>query len=74
MTMTETINRINALYHKSQEEGLTAAEKEEQKALRAEYIQSVKGNLRGQLNNMNIQNEDGSVVNLGEIYGNKRTH
>ena len=33
---------------------------------RQEYINSVKANLRSQLNNINIQNEDGSVINLGK--------
>lgn len=74
MTMEETINRINELYHKSQKEGLSDAEKAEQKELRAVYIQSVRANLRGQLNHVNIQNEDGTIENLGEKYGNKGTH
>ena len=46
-----TIARINELYHKSQKEGLTPEEKEEQAALRKEYIASVKRNLKGQLDN-----------------------
>lgn len=74
MTMQETIDRINALYHKSQNEGLTDEEKEEQKELRQKYILNVRRNLRGQLNNIDIQNEDGSVTNLGEKYGNKKLH
>ena len=74
MTMQETIDRINALYHKSQNEGLTEEEKEEQKELRQKYILNVRRNLRGQLNNIDIQNEDGSVTNLGEKYGNKKLH
>lgn len=74
MTMQETIDRINALYHKSQNEGLTETEKEEQKNLRQKYILNVRRNLRGQLNNIDIQNEDGSVTNLGEKYGNKKLH
>ena len=50
-------------------------EKEEQKKLRAEYIASVRMNLRTQLDNINIQEEDGSIVNLGEKYGKKKkTH
>ena len=36
MTMDEKIARINELYHKSKAEGLTEAEKAEQKALRAD--------------------------------------
>ncbi len=66
MTMDEKIKRINELYHKSQAEGLSAEEKDEQARLRKEYINSVKVNLRSQLNNINIQNEDGSVTNLGK--------
>lgn len=66
MTMDEKIMRINELYHKSQAEGLSAEEKDEQARLRKEYINSVKVNLRSQLNNINIQNEDGSITNLGK--------
>lgn len=66
MTMDEKIKRINELYHKSQAEGLSAEEKDEQARLRREYINSVKVNLRSQLNNINIQNEDGSITNLGK--------
>ena len=60
------IDRINELYHKSQAEVLSAEEKDEQARLRKEYINSVKVNLRSQLNNINIQNEDGSITNLGK--------
>ena len=73
MNMEETIQRINELYHKSKTpEGLTAQEKEEQMRLRGVYIEAVRKNLRGQLNNINIQNEDGTIENLGEKYGNKK--
>ncbi len=71
MNMDEKIKRINELYHKSKAEGLTAQEKGEQARLRQDYINSVRGNLRAQLNNINIQNEDGSVVNLGEKHAGK---
>lgn len=66
------IARINALAHKSKAEGLTGEEKKEQAALRQEFIAAVRGNLRAQLNNINIQEEDGSITNLGEKYGNKK--
>ncbi len=72
MTMEQRIARINELYHKSQKEGLTAKEKEEQARLRREYIESVRGNLRAQLDNINIEQPDGTIVNLGEKYGKKR--
>ncbi len=61
MTMDETIKRINELYHKSQNEGLTEEEKAQQQELRRKYIESVRGNLRGQLENMSIQRPDGSI-------------
>ncbi|MBQ6995003.1 MAG: DUF896 domain-containing protein [Lachnospiraceae bacterium] len=72
--MDERIARINELYHKSQAEGLTEEEKTEQAKLRAEYIASVRGNLRAQLDSVTIQNPDGTLVNLGEKFGNKKTH
>ena len=61
MTLEETIQRINELYHKSQKEGLSEEEKQEQKQLRQVYIDSVKNNLRGQLENMEIERPDGPI-------------
>lgn len=72
MNWDEKIKRINALYHKSQETGLNDEEKIEQAKLRAEYVANVRANLRGQLDNMSIQEADGSITNLGEKFG-KRT-
>jgi len=66
-----TIDRINELYHKSKKEGLTEEEKEEQKVLRQEYVDSFRSNLKDQLDRIDIREEDGSVTNLGEKYGNK---
>ncbi|MBP5384923.1 MAG: DUF896 domain-containing protein [Lachnospiraceae bacterium] len=71
MNMEERIARINALYHKSQKEGLTDQEKMEQQILRQEYIQSIRSSLKAQLDNIDIENEDGSITNLGEKYGKK---
>ena len=69
----EKIERINALYRKSKAAGLTEEEKKEQDLLRKEYIASVKSNLRSQLNNIDVINEQGKVENLGVKYGNKGT-
>ena len=74
MNMDERIARINELYHKSQAEGLTEEEKAEQAKLRAEYIASVRGNLRAQLDNISIQNPDGTITELGKKFGNKTSH
>ncbi len=65
------IDRINELYHKSKGEGLTPEEAAEQKKLRQDYIQAIRRNMRGSLDNISIKNEDGSITNLGEKYGNK---
>lgn len=69
MITQEMIDRINVLYHKSQAEGLTEDEKEEQKNLRKEYIASVKANMRGSLNTITIKEEDGTLTDLGKKYG-----
>lgn len=71
MNMDERIARINELYHKSQAEGLTEEEKEEQTRLRKEYVASVRNNLKSQLDNIIIEKTDGSVVDLGKKYGGK---
>lgn len=60
------LERINALYRKSKNEGLTEAEKAEQAKLRQEYIQNVRNNLRGTLNNISIVNPDGSITELAK--------
>ena len=67
----EKIARINELYKKSKAEGLTEEEAKEQHALRQEYLDSVRKNLRSQLNNIDVKEADGTIVNLGENYGKK---
>lgn len=66
----EKIDRINALYHKSKAEGLSEEEKAEQAALRKEYIEAIRHNMRANLNNISIQEKDGTVTDLGKKYGN----
>ena len=63
------IDRINELYRKSKTQGLTDAEKAEQQSLRQEYIALIRRNLRGQLDNIDMKEKDGTIVNLGEKYG-----
>ncbi len=69
MITEKDIARINELYHKSKSEGLTEPEKQEQAKLRRAYIDAIKGNVRAQLNNIDIIDENGNVENLGEKYG-----
>ena len=68
MDFEQKIKRINELYHKSQQEGLTDEEKQEQAKLRAEYVANVRANLKSQLDNVSIQEVDGSITNLGEKF------
>ena len=64
MTMDEKIARINALAKKSREGGLTDEERAEQAALRQEYVNSVLGDLRNQLNNTYVMDEKGNKTKL----------
>lgn len=56
------IERINFLAKKAKTEGLTDEEKAEQAKLRREYIDSVTGNLRAQLENVYIVDEKGNKM------------
>ena len=71
MITDKKLARINELARKAKAEGLTSAETKERDVRRREYIEAVRANLRGQLNNINIQELDGSITNLGEKYGKK---
>ena len=71
MMDNEKIDRINTLAHKAKSVGLTEEEKAEQAELRQEYLAAVRNNLRAQLNNIDIKEKDGTIVNLGEKYGAK---
>lgn len=62
--MAIDIARINELARKAKTEGLTEEEKAEQAKLRREYIDSVVGNLRAQLDNTYVKKESGEVVRL----------
>ena len=70
----QKIARINELYRKSKAEGLTDTEKMEQKILRQEYLDSVRRSLRSQLNQIDIEEKDGSITHLGAKYGTKKGH
>ena len=54
MNMDERIKRINELYHKS--------------ILRQEYVDSIKRNMKAQLDNIEIVRPDGSVEKLKPSY------
>ena len=60
MNMNEIIARINELAHKAKAQGLTPEELAERDKLRRIYIDSVKANLVGQLENTYILRPDGT--------------
>lgn len=59
MNMDEVIARINELARKAKAEGLTEEELTERDKLRRIYIDSVKANLVGQLENTYVVGPDG---------------
>ena len=67
----EKIARINELYRKSKAEGLTESERKEQALLREQFVADFRRDLRSQLDNIDIQNPDGTIENLGEKYSKK---
>ena len=60
MNMNEVITRINELAKKAKESTLTAEELAERDKLRRIYIDSVKANLVGELENTYILQPDGT--------------
>ena len=60
----EQVERINALARKSRSDGLSNEEKEEQFALRKQYIEEFKSNLLQTLDNTYIQEPDGTKHKL----------
>ena len=60
MNMNEVIARINELAKKAKESTLTPEELQERDKLRRIYIDSVKANLVGQLENTYILQPDGT--------------
>ncbi len=58
----QKIARINYLARKSKEQGLTDSEKIEQTILRNEYRAAVVGNLKSQLDRVEIREPDGSIT------------
>lgn len=64
MNMNEVIARINELAKKAKTEALTPEELAERDKLRRIYIDSVKANLVGQLENTYIVEQDGSKTKL----------
>ena len=60
MDIDKAIGRINFLYKKSKNEGLTEGEQLEQKELRVYYVGLVKNNLKAQLDTKVMPKTNGS--------------
>ena len=54
MEMNEMIERINELAHKKKKEGLTPEELAEQKELYKRYLATIRGQLKAQLDNIEV--------------------
>ena len=66
MNMNDVIARINELAKKAKTEGLTPEELTERDKLRRIYIDSVKANLIGQLDNTYIVDQKGNKTPLSK--------
>ncbi len=62
--MDKHIKRINELYAKSQNEGLTEEEKTEQAELRKKYIQSFRQGVVNTMENVRIVDKEGNKKKL----------
>jgi len=62
--MKTRLERINELAHKAKTVGLTAEEAAERDVLRKEYVAAVLGNVRAQLDNTYVVDEQGNKRKL----------
>lgn len=62
MQPDKLIQRINGLANKSKKEELTDVEKEEQSALRKEYLKMIRGQVESQLSSIQVVDEEGHDV------------
>ena len=60
------LDRINELARKQKKAPLSAEEKEEQRALREEYILEFRASMRGILDNTYIEYPDGTRIKAGK--------
>ena len=68
MNLNDTIARINALAKKAKTVGLTDEELAERDKLRRMYIDSVKANLVGHLDNTYVVDEKGNKKQIGRAH------
>ncbi len=64
MEIEKLVKRINELSKKSKASGLTNEEQEEQKSLRAQYINLFKSNLKSTLDSIVVVDKNGNKTTL----------
>ncbi|MCT1905097.1 DUF896 domain-containing protein [Oceanobacillus sojae] len=62
MLSKDKLDRINVLANKAKNEGLTEEEKNEQQALRKEYLGNVRGSFKNHLKGMTVIDPKGNDV------------
>ncbi|WP_053219573.1 DUF896 domain-containing protein [Virgibacillus senegalensis] len=62
MLSKDKLNRINILAKKAKAEGLSAKEKQEQAALREEYLKNVRKSFKNQFKSMTVVDPEGKDV------------
>lgn len=72
MLSQDKIKRINELSRKSKESKLTDEEKQEQKDLRQEYLQSLRSSFENQLHSIKVVDEEGDDVTPEKLKESKK--
>ncbi|GAA0478063.1 DUF896 family protein [Alkalibacterium sp. m-11] len=67
MLEKKKLDRINELVRKERSEGLSQEEKDEQKALREEYIQAFRSGMKNQIEGMKVVDPDGNDVTPDKV-------
>ncbi|MEE0856742.1 MAG: DUF896 domain-containing protein [Ruminococcus sp.] len=66
------LNRINELAKKKREQGLSADELAEQKQLYKVYLGEIRAQFDNTLDNVSVEEKDGSVVPFKQAYAKKK--
>ena len=65
--LDELLSEINSLAKKKREQGLSDEEIKRQKELYSQYLKEFRGNFKKQLDNIDVEYEDGSVRPLSDF-------
>jgi uncharacterized protein YnzC (UPF0291/DUF896 family) len=70
--LKQTIARLNELYHSSKTTSLSDAELTERDRLRQEYLAMVRGQVKASLENIEVTNEAGDLLEPGHPHSHKK--